>query len=115
MGEFTCFVLHMPVVLRPGILFVQRLLAHINMSLSSPVGVLSSIKRCWRLVPFSPGFHGDFKFWRSIVEAGIHASEGGLSAPMYRLIARLSCRTLISDAFKHAVGVCCLETGQHWR
>ena len=34
---------------------------------------------------------------------------------MYRLVARPRCRTLVSDAFKHAVGGFCLETGSHWR
>ena len=43
------------------------------------------------------------------------ASEGGLPAPMYRLVARPLCCTLISDVSKHAVGGFCLETGQYWR
>ena len=43
------------------------------------------------------------------------ASEGELSVSMYRLAARPPCRTLISDASKHAVGGFCLETGQCWR
>ena len=43
------------------------------------------------------------------------ASEEGLSAPMYRLVARPPCRTLTSDTSKHAVEGFCLETGQYWR
>ena len=42
-------------------------------------------------------------------------SEGGLSTPIYRLVARLSCPTYTSDASKHAVEGLCLETGQYWR
>ena len=42
-------------------------------------------------------------------------SEGRLFAPMYRLVARTPCRTLISDASKHAVGGFGLETGQYWQ
>ena len=42
-------------------------------------------------------------------------SEGGLSAPVYRLVAPPPCCTLTSDASKHAVGGFCWETGQYWR
>ena len=41
-------------------------------------------------------------------------SERGLSASMPRLVVRPPCRTLVSDASKHAVGGVCLETGQYW-
>ena len=92
------------VAVRPGIVFVQRLMAHANMPLSSASVFLSSSERSRRLVPLGPEFHDDLEFWRWIVEAGMNASEGGLSAPMYRLVARPPCRTLTSDASKHAVG-----------
>ena len=35
--------------------------------------------------------------------------------PIYRLVARPPCRTLVSDASKHVVGGFCLETDQYWR
>ena len=94
---------------------MQRLLAHANMPLPSTVGFLPSSERSRRLVPLDPEFHGDLEVWRLIVEAGMDASEGGLSASMYRLVARPPCRTLTSDASNHAVGGFCLETGQYWR
>ena len=43
------------------------------------------------------------------------ASEGGLSAPMYHLVARPLCRTLTSNASKHTVEGFCLETEHNWR
>ena len=71
---------------------------------------LSSSERSRQLVPRDPEFHDNLEFWRWIVEAGMNVSEGGLSAPMYRLVARPPCHTLTSDASKHAVGGSCLET-----
>ena len=71
---------------------------------------LSSSERSRQLAPLDPEFHDNHEFWRWIVEAGMDASEGGLSAPMYRLVARLPCHTLTSGASKHAVGGFCLET-----
>ena len=112
--ELTGFLLHVSVAVRPGKCFVQILLAHANMPLSSAAGVLSSSERSRRLVPLGSELHGDLKFWRWIVEADMDASEGGLSAPMYRTLARPPCRTLTSDASKHAVGGFYLETGQYW-
>ena len=38
-----------------------------------------------------------------------------MSIPMYRLVARPPCRTLISNAYKHVVGGFCLEADQYWR
>ena len=89
--------------------FVQRLLAHANVPLSSVAGFSSSSERSWRLVPLGSEFHADFEFQSWVVEADMDASKGGLSAPMYRLVPRPPCYTLISDVSKYAVGGFCLE------
>ena len=80
------------------------------MPLSSAVVFLPSSERSWRLVSLDPDVHGDLEVWRWIVEVAMDASEGGASAPTYRLVACPPCRTLISDASKHAVEGVCLET-----
>ena len=72
--------------------FVHSLLVHANMPQSSAAGVPSSSQRSRRLVSLGSESHGDSEFWRWVVEAGMDASEGGLSASMYRLVARPSCR-----------------------
>ena len=107
-AEMTGFLLHVSVAVHPDKFVVQ---AHANMSLFSAAGILSSRGRSRRLVPLGPEFYGELEFWRWIVEVGIDASEGGLSAAMYCLVALPPCRTLISGAFKHAVGGFCLKTG----
>ena len=76
---------------------------------------LSSSERSRWLAPLDPEFHDNLEVWRWIIEAGMDASEGGLSAPMPRLVARTPCHTLTSDASKHAEGGFCLEIGQYWR
>ena len=98
---------------RPGRFSVKILLAHANGPLTSTAGFSSSSERSRWLVAFGPEFHGDFKVWWWIVEAGMHVSERGISIPMYRLAARPPSRTFIPDAFKHAVGGFCLETDQY--
>ena len=114
-AELMGFLLHVCVGGHtPGEVFVQRLLAHANMPLSSAACFLSSSERPRRLVPLDPEFYGDLEFCRWIVEAGIDESEGGLSVPMYCLVARPPCHTLTSDASKLAVGGFYLETGQQW-
>ena len=42
------------------------------------------------------------------------ARKRGLSVPLYHIVARPLCRTLLSDAPKHVAGNLCLETDQHW-
>ena len=70
-AELTGFLLYVSVAVRPGKFFAQRLLAHANMPLSSAAGFLCHRSR--RLVSLGPEFHGDLKFWRWIVEAGMDA------------------------------------------
>ena len=44
----------------------------------------------------------------------MNTSEAKISTPMYRLVARPSCRTSALGASKHFVGSFCVETGQYW-
>ena len=53
-AEMAGFLLHVSVAVRLEQVFVQRLMAHANMSLFSAAGILSSSKRSWRLVPLGP-------------------------------------------------------------
>ena len=114
-AELTGFLLHVSVSVRSEKCFVQKLLAYANMPLSLAAVFFTSSERSRWLIPLGSEFHDDLEVWRWIVEEGMGTSEGGLSAPMCRLVARPPCHHLISDAFTHAVGGFCLETGQYWR
>ena len=50
-----------------------------------------------------------------LVDKGVDACGGVLSAPMNHLLERPAQRTVFSNASKTTVGGYCLETGVHWR
>ena len=115
-SKLAGFLMHISFAVRPGLFFVQRLLASVGMPrVASGAGFAYRMSDPGRRVALGPEFHGDLEFWRWFAAEGLDARQGTLSAPMYRLLERPARRTLFSDAFKTAVGGFCLETGVYWR
>ena len=114
-AELTGFLLHVSAAVRPGIFFMQRLLAHANMSLSLATGFSSLSERFRRLVPLGPVFHGDLEFWRLVVQGrhgckrwGVvrtYASSGTTPAMPHFYFGNVQAR------FRGF----CFKTGQYWR
>ena len=110
-SKLAGFLMNISFAVRPGLFFVQRLLASVGMPrVASGAGYAYRMTEPGRRVALGPEFHGDLEFCWFAAE-GIDARGGTLSAPMYRLLERPARRTLFSEASKTAVGGFCLETG----
>ena len=68
------------------------------------------------LLSLGPEFQADLEFWQQVVDKGVDARGGLLSAHIDDLLLRPPQRTLFSGTRKKtAVAGYCLETGVCWR
>ena len=103
-SKLAGFLMHISFAVRPGLFFVQRLLASVGMPrVASGAGFAYRMPDPGRRVALGPEFHGDLEFWRWFAAEGLDTRGGTLSA-VYRLLERPARRTLFSDASKTAVG-----------
>ena len=113
-SQLMGLLLHVSFAVRPRKKFVSRFLADVGMPQSATESRGLPIGRGRRVV-LGPEFHGDLEFWRWFANEGFDAIGGCLSAPMHNWVLRPARRTLLSDAYKRAIGGYCLEKGVHWR
>ena len=71
--------MHISFALRPGLFFVQRLLASVGMPrVASGAGFTYRMPDPGRRVALGPEFHGDLEFWRWFVAEGLDSRGGAL-------------------------------------
>ena len=96
-SQLAGFLMHIYFVVRAGSFFVDRLLALVGMPrIAAGDHFAGRMANPGRRVALGPEFHADFEFWRWIVDKGVDAPGGVLSAPMCHLLDRHVQRTLFS-------------------
>ena len=115
-SKLVCFLMHVSFTVRPGVFFVQRMLASVvTPGIAAGAGLARRTANPGRCAALGPEFHGELELWRWLVAEGLDVQGGTLSAPMFHLPERSARRTLFSGSSKTAIGGFCLETGVHWR
>ena len=112
-SQLTGFLIHVCFALRPGKLFVGRLLAAVGMPQSAVFP--SRVSDPNRRVGLGPLFHDDLEFWRWFVARGLASRGGSLCSPMYNIVHRPPTMAVFSDASKTAFGGYCAQTGVYYR
>ena len=115
-SQLVGFLMHIYFAVRPASFFVHRVLASVGMPrIAAGDHFAGRVANPGRRVALGPEVHADFEIWRwFVVDKGIDARGGVLSAMMHHLLERPAQRTLFSDASKTAVGEYCFETGVYW-
>ena len=101
-SQLTGFLVRVSFALRPGKLFVGRLVAAASLPPSAvfTFRVPDPIKR----VALGLLFHDELQFWRWLADRGLTSLGGFLCSPMFNVVTRPPGMCIFTDASSRAVG-----------